>query len=183
MNPLLKVDPSRLPKSKLEPTRPLKPKVPDFKEAELLRKIERGRSHRVLSPVREEEPRPIKRRRRKDYKTSKSWTEEEEAELKRLYLLGLSDGKIADQLHMGKQRVARRLYSLKRNGSIPHLERRDPRIWKEEEIEEFIRLHKAGRTYQEIAAALGKSIGTCQTRAWELSKQGRLKMRHPRVQH
>lgn len=182
MNAAIKNDPNRLPVPKLPPTRPLKPKVPDFKEAELLRKIERGRSHRVISPVREEEPRPIKRRR-KDYKTSKSWKPEEDEQLKKLYLQGLSNGKIADQLHMGKQRVAKRLYSLKRNGSIPHLERRDPRIWKEEEIEKFICLHKAGRTYEEIAAALGKTIGACQTRAWELSKQGRLKMRHPRVQH
>lgn len=182
MNPLLKVDPSKLTKPKLEPTRAYRTPERDWREMEILQKLAIGRSHRELHPVREEEPRPVKKRRR-DYKTSKSWTEEEEAELKRLYLLGLSDGKIADQLHMGKQRVAKRLYSLKRNGSIPHLARRDPRIWKEEEIEEFIRLHKAGRTYQEIAAALGKTIGTCQTRAWELSKQGRLKMRHPRVQH
>ena len=183
MTATLKIDPKQLPAPKLPPTRPVKPKVPDFREAELLKKIEKGRSHRVISPVREEEPRPIKRRRRKDYKTSKSWKPEEDEQLKKLYLQGLSDGKIADQLHMGKQRVAKRLYALKRNGSVPHLQRRDPRIWKEEEIEEFIRLHREGRTYQEIAEALGKTVGTCQTRAWELSKQGRLKMRHPRVQH
>lgn len=175
----IKIDPSKLPVPRLEPTRAVKSKPIGWYE---LCRLEQSRERRVLHPVREEEPRAIKRKR-KTARTSPIWTEDEDRALIDLYLQGLGNGEIADRLHMSKQRVSKRVFSLKRNGTIPKCTNRDPRIWKEEEINEFIRLYKQGAAYEDIAQTIGKSCGACKTRAYELAKKGIIEPRRRQIRH
>lgn len=175
----LKIDPSKLPVPRLEPTRAVKPKPVNWYE---LARLEQSRERRVLHPVREEEPRPIKRKR-KTGRTPTIWTEEEDKQLIELYLQGLGNAAIAAQMHMGKARISKRVFSLKRNGTIPKCASRDPRIWKEAEIEQFISLYNEGKSYEDIAEAIGKGVSACKNRGSELARKGIVEPRRKQIRH
>lgn len=176
MNTLLKVNPAKLPAPKLPTTPSMRPDpIPEGLPVIIVPSVYKPLDTPTWKSAKD------KPRKKGDNRNGKWWPPEEEEKLKKLYLQGLSDGEIADRLHMDKKRVSKRLYALKRNGMVPRCKARDPRIWKEEEIEQFIRMYSEGRTYEEIAETIGRSIGACQMRACDLAKKGKLKVRQPRA--
>lgn len=178
MTAKIKMDSAKLPVPKLPATPSMRPDP--IPEGLPIVTVPSAYKPLDTSPWRSVKDKPHKKGNNRN---GKWWPPEEEEKLKKLYLQGLCDDEIADRLHVDKKRVSKRLYALRRNGSIPYLERRDPRRWKEEEDEKFIHLYREGRTYKEISDALGKSIGACQTRAYDLSKKGKLELRQPQVRH
>jgi len=154
---------------RLEPTRARKPKAPSTEGA-------------VIIEIRENAPAPVNEREpwnkgKKQPRPNALWTPERDKVLEELYLQGKLNAEIADQLGMTPKQVMSRIYSRKRQGSLPDVPLRTPWTWTEEQRRTFDRMYRAGEPYSAIAAAIGKTAKACETRASDLRKEGRLPKR------
>ena len=166
-----KIDLARLPVPPLEPTRARKPKAPSTEGAVII-ELPQGYS----DGHEEKEHEPWNKGKRQP-RPNALWTPERDKVLEELYLQGKLNAEIADQLGMTPKQVMSRIYSRKRQGSLPDVPLRTPWTWTEEQRRTFDRMYRAGEPYSAIAAAIGKTAKACETRASDLRKEGRLPKR------
>ena len=90
---------------------------------------------------------------------------------------GALNDEIADELGLTKRQVTTRIYTRRRNGTLPKAPKRMPWTWTEEELSTFREMYMAGESYKHIAAAIGKTVHACSTKAADLRKIGKLPVR------
>lgn len=103
----------------------------------------------------------------------RSWSVTDDALLAELRAAGVSDSEVARRLGRSEGAVWTRVNRLMRAGVAVGRSRGDFR-WKPDTVDAIARLARAGGTPAEIAAAVGRSVGSVSAKLRDLRTEGRL---------
>lgn len=147
MSPALKIDPARLPVPRLAPTKPVR-----VIEKPNWTKIHYLRNQRELYEKNGSDMRAAKRDR--------VWTYDMEQTFLRMYKDGAHVDDIGAAIGKTGKTVRRHALKLIKHGKLAPRPPR-PDLWTEEDTEKLLRLREEGKTWAEIAKALGRSENGC----------------------
>lgn len=167
MNAALKIDPSRLPAPRLEPSKPVRI---DIMSQGIRRRLENGNKIQTWEELHRNNAVTGKVIPTKQGKPTgpRVWTSDKVDTLKAMWSDGKHSGEIADALHLSQKAVRNMIYKLRREGQIDNRQEN----WTDEQINMLMRLYEAGETYPKIAQALNRTIGACSGKMLDLKSRG-----------
>lgn len=165
MNAAIKIDITKCPVPRLEPSYSKRVKVVDSFDRYLMRESERR--ERLYNW---EKPQPSEGKPRRGVKPS-IWTPRRTAELIRLAQAGLRTDEIADRLHLALNQVKPKMAELRKKGEIPPAPPQK-NSWRKEENDKLIQLYQQGYTTEKIAATLGRTEHAVGSQIHNLRKRG-----------
>ena len=165
MNAAIKIDITKCPVPRLEPSYPKRVKVADSFDRHIQQLTER--QDRLYNwRVEHSAPKPKRKGRGPSI-----WTQRRVDELIRRYNARQTLGEIADALHLAKSQIHSKCSELRKKGV---LDKPMPpsNSWKEEDNAKIIQLYQRGLTYKEIAAQVGRTECAVISQIYNLRNKG-----------
>ena len=166
MTAKIKIDPSKLPAPRLEPSYPKKVKVADSFDRYIERMSER--QDRLYNWRKPNTPKEKKERQSRPV----IWTERRLQELIRLINEGATNQEIAETLNLKKKQIHLGIKYAKKMGAIRQREQLLPNAWRKKDDELLISLYKSGIPEAEIAEEIGRSTHAVSSRLYDLRQRG-----------
>lgn len=165
MNAAIKIDITKCPVPRLEPSYSKRVKVVDSFDRYLMRESER-RERLYNWRVEHSAPKPKRKGRGPSI-----WTQRRVDELIRRYNARQTLDEIADALHLAKSQIHSKCSELRKKGVLGK-PTPPSNSWKEEDNAKIIQLYQGGLTYKEIAAQVGRTECAVISQIYNLRNKG-----------